>query len=84
MKSNRTLLSYLVFYVLFSPDTWRILAGLAAALLMGPRLTAGKTSGPFGEVIIWVMLLALGYALSAPLGKLISDKLTAMVRRASR
>jgi hypothetical protein len=53
---------YYFFYVLFSVDTWRILIGLVIAVIFGPRLTAGRDLGTAGEIVVWIMLLAIGYA----------------------
>lgn len=53
---------YYFFYVLFSVDTWRVLIGLAMALIFGPRLTAGRGLGAAGEIVVWAMILAIGYA----------------------
>jgi hypothetical protein len=53
---------YYFFYVLFSVDTWRILIGLTMAVIFGPRLTAGRELGTAGEIVVWAMILAIGYA----------------------
>lgn len=55
---------YYFFYVLFSVDTWRILIGLALAVIFGPKLTAGRELGTTGEIVGWAMILAIGYAAS--------------------
>ena len=77
MRSGRNQAFYVIFYLLFSPDTWRILIGFVAALVIGPRVTASGDYSPVGQVIIWLMILALGYVLSAPIGRFISKKLKA-------
>jgi len=66
-----------VFYLLFSPDTWRVLIGLLAAMVIGPRIVSGSSYSPTGQVVVWLMILALGYVLSAPIGRFISKRLTA-------
>ena len=56
--------AYLFFYLLFWPDTWRIVIGLAAALLLAPRITPSD-QGTFGLVMMHVMLACIGFAASA-------------------
>lgn len=80
MKTGRNKILYIVFYLLFSPDTWRALIGLAAALIIGPRATAGGNYGPAGQTIVWLMILVIFYVLSAPVGKFISRRLTSIVK----
>lgn len=80
MKTGKNQFLYIVFYLLFSPDTWRVLIGLAAALIIGPKATAGGDYGPAGQAVIWLMILAIFYVLSAPVGKFISRRLTTIVK----
>jgi len=53
-------LSYYFFFILFHPDTYRILIGFLAAILLAPQIappdlaTAGR-----------VMLACIGYAIAA-------------------
>lgn len=84
MKTGKNQFLYIFFYLLFSPDTWRILIGLLAALLIGPRATAGGNYGPGGQTIIWLMILVIFYVLSAPVGRFISRRLTTAIRRGER
>ena len=77
LRNEKNLFLYVVFYLIFSPDTWRILIGLLAALLIGPRVVADGSYSPAGQVVIWLMILALGYVLSAPIGRFISNGLLA-------
>jgi len=80
LKSGRNPLLYVFFYLIFSPDTWRALIGLAAALIIGPRVTAGGNYGPAGQTMIWLMALVIFYVLSAPAGRFISRQLTAIAK----
>jgi hypothetical protein len=66
---------YYFFYVLFSVDTWRILIGFTLAVIFGPRLTAGRGLGTAGEIVVWVMVLAIGYAASQYPARFISKGL---------
>jgi hypothetical protein len=55
--------TYVVFYILFLPDTWQILIGLAAAFILAPRVISAQT-GVFGNVMLYVMIATIGYAAS--------------------
>lgn len=81
MKTGKNQFFYVFFYLLFSPDTWRILIGLVAAIFLGPKAVAMGNYTPAGQAVIWLMILALGYVLSAPVGRLISKHLTAIIKR---
>lgn len=56
--------AYRFFYILFSPDTWRVLLGLAAAFLLIPQV-APPDLETAGRVILFVMLAAIGWAAGA-------------------
>lgn len=56
---------YIVFYILFSEDTWRFAFGLLAAGLFAPFLVSGKDYSTAGQIMIGLMLLALGYTVFA-------------------
>lgn len=65
MPSKRPLTAgYVFFYLIFWPDTWRILIGVAAAWGLAPRLVSPSMGAP-GTVMIYLMLATIGYALSA-------------------
>jgi hypothetical protein len=81
LRNNKNLFLYIALYLIFSPDTWRILIGLIAALAIGPKVVAGSSYSPAGQVLIWLMILTLGYVLSAPIGRFISKQLTAGLGR---
>ena len=70
--------SYLFFYLLFSDDAWRIAAGFVCAVLLGPVLTQGRNLSQAGEVMVWLMILAIGWSVTAWPAK----KVTAALRRA--
>jgi len=81
LKTGKNQFLFIVFYLLFSPDTWRILIGLAAALIIGPMATAGSDYGPASQTIIWLMILVIFYVLSAPVGRFISKRLTSALKK---
>lgn len=43
-------------------DTWRLLIGFILAVIFGPKLTAGRELGVSGEIVVWAMVMAIGYA----------------------
>lgn len=70
--------SYIIFYILFSPDTWRILIGVAVAVLLAPRIIQSD-HGMLGTGAIYVMLASIGYAFSILPGRWISNTLKKLV-----
>ncbi len=55
---------YWIFYLLFSPDTWRVLMGAVLAVLLAPRI-AGSEVGVAGRAMLCVMITAIGWAVTA-------------------
>lgn len=66
--------AYIIFYILFLPDSWRILAGIAAAVFL-TRYVTGTDMDAVGRVIMFVMLAAIGYAGSGVPARFITGKL---------
>jgi hypothetical protein len=62
-SSRRITPTYVVFYILFSPDTWRILIGVILSVLVTPHILPSDLS-VFGRVLIYLMVAAIGWALS--------------------
>ena len=56
--------TYIAFYILFSPDTWRILAGILLAVLVAPGI-APPDLKPAGVAMLHVMIGCIGYAVAA-------------------
>lgn len=81
MKTGNNQFLYIVFYLLFSPGTWRILIGLVAALVIGPMATTGGDYSLAGQTVIWLMILVVFYVLSAPVGRFISRRLTSALKK---
>lgn len=75
---------YVVFYILFSTDTWRIAFGLLAAGIFAPHLAAGRDFSFAGQVMIGLMLMGLGYAVSAVPARHITDGLKKMFANAPK
>ena len=76
--------SYVFFYLLFSPDTWRILFGFIGAVVLGPLLTQGRQMSQAAEVMVWLMILAIGWSVTAWPAKKITGALQQAVKRAAR
>lgn len=70
MNKRRLTPTYIFFYLLFWPDTWRILIGLLAATLIVPSLAP---PGNFaGTAVLFAMMVGIGYAVSAAPGRRIA------------
>lgn len=76
--------SYIFFYLLFSDDAWRIAAGLVCAIFLGPLLTQGRNLSQGGEVMVWLMILAIGWSVTAWPAKKITAALQRAVKRISK
>ena len=57
-------LTYYFFFVLFHPDSYRILIGFLAAILLTPRIAPPDLSAA-GRAMLYVMLACIGYAIAA-------------------
>ena len=78
MKKRPITPTYLVFYILFLPDTWRILAGVVAAAVLVPKI-APPDLAPAGRVVLHVMLAAIGWAVTARPARWITGRLSAIL-----
>jgi hypothetical protein len=56
--------TYVAFYILFSPDTWRLVMGFVAAVLLVPRIAPPELSTT-GRIMLYVMVAAIGWAATA-------------------
>ena len=64
---------YIFFYILFSPDTYRVLLGVVAALILGPPVIQTKPVSAAGEFVIYLMLATIGYAITGKIGGIIAE-----------
>lgn len=78
MPKRRVTASYLFFYLLFSDDTWRLAAGFACAVVLGPMATRDRDMSQSAEVMVWLMIMAIGWSLTAWPAR----KITAALKRA--
>lgn len=84
MRKPTLSVSYIFFYLLFSDDVWRIAAGFVCAVLLGPVLTQGRNLSQAGEVMVWLMILAIGWSVTAWPAKKITAALRRAVKRAAK
>ncbi len=84
MQKRPLTVSYIFFYLLFSEDTWRIAAGFAAAVILGPLLTQGRGMGRAGEAMVWLMIMAIGWSITAWPARKITGALQRAVKRAAK
>jgi uncharacterized membrane protein YqaE (UPF0057 family) len=64
--------SYIVFYILFSPDTWRVLMGIIFAAFLAP-LAVPPDMGVGARVLIYIMMATVGYSASGIPGRYIAN-----------
>ena len=70
--------TYIFFYILFWPDSWRIVMGLITAFILTPYIVG--TEGGLAETsMLSVMLAAIGYAVSAKPARWFSGKLRQLI-----
>lgn len=64
MKKRPITIRYLFFYILFLPDTWRAMMGLAAAYGTAPLIELPQ-GGAGGNIMKFFMIAVIGYAVTA-------------------
>jgi hypothetical protein len=64
LRKRPITLSYIFFYILFWPDTYRLLIGFIVAIGLTPYLLAPDTR-PAASAMLHLMVAAIGYAASA-------------------
>ena len=69
---------YALFFILFWPDTWRILIGIGVAFFVAPLIMPPDLGG-FGSVMFYIMLACIGYAASALPGRAIARLLKRLI-----
>ncbi len=60
--------AFVIFYIIFLPDTYRVLFGLAAAWLLAPPVIASQPMTLPGKAMIWIMLVTIIYAATGSIG----------------
>ena len=63
MSKRQLTIRYIIFYILFLPDSWQVLTGLIAAYFLTP-LVGLPDMGFGGRVMLFIMIATIGYAAS--------------------
>lgn len=53
--------AYVIFFILFSPDTWRIVMGIIVAVLLVPHIVKPDMTMP-ARAVLYIMVATIGYA----------------------
>jgi len=61
MRNRPLTVRYMIFYGLFLPDTWQVLAGLITAYFLSPFVITSDGGIP-RRVMVFVMIAVIGYA----------------------
>ena len=69
MKKRPITPSYIFFYILFLPDTWRILMGIIFSAFLTPYIVTQAVSA---KVLLYIMIATIGYSASGIPGRWIS------------
>ncbi len=78
MAKRKLTPTYVLFYILFLPDTWQIIIGIALAYFFVPAIL--KPNMATGAIVmLYIMCTAIGYALSAKPGKWISNAIKKLI-----
>ncbi|PIP40205.1 MAG: hypothetical protein COX19_06195 [Desulfobacterales bacterium CG23_combo_of_CG06-09_8_20_14_all_51_8] len=72
LKKRPVTLNYVIFYILFLPDTWRILMGIIISALITPHVTTPNL-GVSGRIMLYLMIATIGYAGTAIPGRWVSE-----------
>ncbi len=78
MQKRQITPAYIIFYILFLPDTWQILIGIAAAALMVP-LIMQPDMGTGARVMLYLMTATIGYAASRAVGRWVAQGFKKMI-----
>ena len=63
LHSKKGSLGYYFFYLLFSPDFWRLLIGVGVALWLAPQIFRPDMT-PLVRGMLYIMLAVIGWAAS--------------------
>lgn len=62
-KKKRMTPAYLLFYLLLSEDTWRIVIGVTLAVILAPYLLPLDRTG-MGRYVMFITAVVIGWAVS--------------------
>ncbi len=63
---------YIIFYILFSSEFWRIVCSVVCAYLLTPVVVPADM-GMGGKVMLWIMMATIGYAALGIPARWVSD-----------
>jgi ABC-type uncharacterized transport system permease subunit len=63
LNNKKLTIRYIVFYILFLPDSWQVLTGLIAAYFLAPLIELPE-KGIGARAMLFIMIAAIGYAAS--------------------
>lgn len=72
MQKRQITPAYIVFYILFLPDTWQILIGIVAAVLLVPLIVQPDMGTP-ARIMLYIMTATIGYAASRAVGRWVAQ-----------
>lgn len=84
MPKRKLSITYILFYLILSEDTWRIATGFIFAAIFGPKIADTADISIAGEVMLWLMLLAIGWGVAGWPARKITEKLRKAVKRAGK
>ncbi|MDO9109912.1 MAG: hypothetical protein Q7U40_04595 [Desulfatirhabdiaceae bacterium] len=64
MGKKQLTIRYIIFYILFLPDSWQALTGLCSAYFLAP-VVGHPDTGYGGRAMLFVMIATIGYAVSS-------------------
>ena len=78
-KSERRGPSFFLTYLLLAPDTWRILAGTIAAILLTPRLLPVDRT-VMGRYVLFIMIVVVGWSVTGAPARWITQRLQSLFK----
>ncbi|MBA4368628.1 MAG: hypothetical protein C0403_13435 [Desulfobacterium sp.] len=64
-NKRKITIGYIFFFILFSVDSWRILMGILISAALAPQLIKTNPLSNSGEVMLYIMLTAIGWAITS-------------------
>ena len=69
---------YIIFFLLFSADTYRIIVGVIFSILITPSIAPPELQ-PAGRSMLYVMVATIGWAVTAKPGQWIADSVKKLI-----
>ncbi len=78
-KRERRGPGFFLTYFLLTPDTYRILAGTVAAVILTPRLLPVDRTG-MGRYVLFIMIVVVGWAVTGAPARWITQRLQSLFK----